>query len=328
MQADMRERPHRILVTGIGGAPGFDLARSLMKRGCHIIGTDANPLASGLLLPGITPRIMAPAGHPDYGADLLELCRDLRPDAILSTVEQELAQLVAMQEPLGDLGVRTWLPDIRAVDACADKARLYVVLTEHRIPTPRTSLPHEIDKIPDGHPLVVKPRRGQGTKDVHFCWTKNQAKTLCELVPEPIVQEKADGREFTADCLVDRSGRASVILRYRLVVKGGLSMVSRTFHDGAVTDLVKETLTAVGAVGACCAQGFVSDSGERVTITELNARVAGGFPVSEAAGADLVGQTLNGLFGLPVDHDRLGYKPGICLTRYIETLATGEMAGR
>lgn len=318
----------RILVTGIGGAPGFDLARSLMRLGCHIIGTDANPLASGLLLPGIIPRTMAPAGHPDYSAGLLELCHELRPDAIVSTVEQELAQLVALQEPLGDLGVRTWLPGIRAVDACADKAQFYLVLTEHRIPTPRTFLPHEIDKITDGRPLVVKPRRGQGAKNVHLCWTRAQAKTLCELVPEPIVQEKAEGREFTADCLVDRSGRTSVILRHRLVVKGGLSMVSSTFHDEAVTDRVKQTLAAVGAAGACCAQGFVAGDGERILMTELNARVAGGFPLSEAAGADLVGQMLNGLFGRPVDHDKLGYKPGICLTKYIETLATGERAGR
>jgi carbamoyl-phosphate synthase large subunit len=318
----------RILVTGIGGAPGFDLARSLMRLGCHIIGTDVSPLAPGLLLPGITPRTMTSAGHPGYGAGLLELCRELRPDAIVSAVEQELAQLVAMQEPLAALGVTTWLPAIHAVGACADKAQFHAVLTEHRIPTPRTFLPDQIDEIPDGSPLVVKPRRGQGAKNVHLCRTRAQAKILCELVPEPIVQEKAEGREFTADCLVDRDGRASVILRHRLVVKAGLSMVSSTFHDEAVTDRVKQTLTAVGAAGACCAQGFASHDGERILMTEVNARVAGGFPLSEAAGADLVGQMLNGLFGRPVDHDRLRYKPGICLAKYIETLATTERTGQ
>jgi carbamoyl-phosphate synthase large subunit len=56
--------------------------------------------------------------------------------------------------------------------------------------------------------------------------------------------------------------------------------------------------------------------------------VFGGFPLSEAAGADLVGQMLNGLFGRPVDHGRLRYTPGICLTKYIETLATSDRTGR
>lgn len=321
MHSDTRESPYHILVTGIGGAPGFDLARGLLRHGCHVIGVDANPLAWGLQLPGITPRTMPPAGHPDYGPVLLEVCRELRPDAILPTVEQELTQLVTMHQQLTDVGVTAWLPDARAVDACADKARLYTVLTEHGIPTPRTFLPEEVADIPDGQRLVVKPRRGQGAKDVYFCWTRSQARTLCELVPEPIVQERVDGSEFTADCLVDRSGRASIILRHRLLVKGGLSMVSRTFCDETVAQQVAATLAAVGIVGPCCAQGFICDN-DRVLITELNARVAGGFLASEAAGADLVGQILNGLFRLPVDHEALRYRPGTCLTKYIETLTT------
>lgn len=321
-----RERSGRILVTGIGGAPGFDLARALIRRGYHVIGTDANPLAWGLQLPGLTPRTMPHADDPDYSADLLRLCRDLRPDAILSTVEQELTHLVTVREKLVDLGIRMWLPDIRAVDACADKARLHAILTDHHIPTPRTFHPHQGDEIPDELPLVVKPRRGQGTRDVHYCWTRKQALTLCELIPEPIVQERLDGSEFTADCLVDRDGRSSVVLRHRLLVKGGLSMVSRTFHNQAVTDLVIETLAAVGIVGPCCVQGFLCE--DRILITEINARIAGGFPASEAAGADLVGQILNGLFEMPVDHDELQYKPGVRLTKYIETLTIVEREER
>jgi carbamoyl-phosphate synthase large subunit len=39
----------------VGGAPGFDLAVSLLRRGIDVIGLDADPLAPGLLIPGITP---------------------------------------------------------------------------------------------------------------------------------------------------------------------------------------------------------------------------------------------------------------------------------
>jgi carbamoyl-phosphate synthase large subunit len=49
--------------------------------------------------------------------------------------------------------------------------------------------------------------------------------------PVPIVQEHVTGREFTADCVIDRSERASVILRYRLLAKGGLAVVSRTWSN-------------------------------------------------------------------------------------------------
>jgi carbamoyl-phosphate synthase large subunit len=148
---------------------------------------------------------------------------------------------------------------------------------------------------------------------------------LCELVPGAIVQERIYGREFTADCLVDRDGHASVILRRRDLVKAGCVAVSTTFEDQTVHDLVVDTLRAVRAQGLSCVQGFITDDG-RVTITELNVRIAGGFALAEAAGADLVGQMVNGLFGLPVDHDQLTYRTGVFLTNYLETLRVGDVA--
>ncbi|MFD8864847.1 ATP-grasp domain-containing protein [Streptomyces sp. NPDC059590] len=315
----------RILVTGVGSTPGFDLARSLQQLGCKVLAADADPHAAGLLLPEVTAHVLPPAADAAYRAAVLRLCAKARPDAVLSTVERELPRLIALRRPLANLGVTTWLPTREAATACGDKARFAAVLAKHRVPTPRTVLPDELDSAPDGL-LVVKPRYGQGAKGVHVCRTREQARVLCELVPAPVVQEHVRGREFTADCLVDRAGRASVILRYRLLVKGGLAVVSRTFADPEAAKCVRAALTATGVTGACCVQGFIRDEEgpEQVVITEANARVGGGFPASVAAGADYVGQYLRGLFRQDVDHDRLTYKPEITLTKYVETLTTSE----
>lgn len=325
MSIDRMAASRRVLVTGVGGQPGFDLARRLQQHGCTVIGTDADPAANGLLLPGLIASQSLPVTHPHYGIELLKLCDDLRPNAMLSAVESELPQLLAMRATLNQIGVRTWLPPQRAINAGLDKAEFFTVLTEYGIPTPQTWLPQQIAAIPDNCPLVVKPRHGQGSQNVMYCRTWQQALILCELVPEPIIQARVDGREFTADCLVDNSGRASVILRYRRLTKGGLSMVTSTFHDPEVADHVAQALAAVGVVGLCCVQGFVRDGHEqRVVLTELNARAAGGFLLAEAAGADLIGQTLAGLWGRPVAHDQLRYRPGVCLTKYVETLAVSR----
>lgn len=315
----------RIMVTGVGGAPGFDLAVSLLRRGIEVIGMDADPLAPGLLIPGIIPRVASGADSPAYPAELLGLCRELRPAALFSTVEQELPALIRMRDDLAGLGVRTWLPDAHGAQACTDKAAFGTALTRHGLPVPRTWLPPEIGQVPDGIPLVVKPRHGQGSKGVHFCRERRQAAVLCELAPDPVIQEHVPGREFTADCLAGRDGRASVILRWRLLVKGGLSVVSATFGDQETTGLVRRVLAAIGAAGPCCVQGIIGEdrSRPRVQFIEANARFAGAFRVSEEAGADLVGQALNGMFGAPVDHAALAYQPGIYLTKYTETLAAG-----
>ncbi|MEU5763212.1 ATP-grasp domain-containing protein [Nocardia sp. NPDC047648] len=325
MRRAVSEMTQRVLVTGVGGQPGFDLARRLLELNCDVIATDADPLANGLLLPGVTPRLTPPVTAADYTSRLLGLCRETRPDALWSAVEAELPHLLDMSGALEKTGVRMWLPPRRAVQAGLDKAFFHQLLAAHNIPTPASWLPSQIDDVPDGVALVVKPRHGQGSKNVVFCSTRRQARMLCELVPDPILQTKLDGREFTADCVVDRDGRASVVLRYRLLTKGGLSMVSETFHDQQVHHRVIETLEAVQASGLCCVQGFLRDGGSgRVVITEMNARIAGGFMLAEAAGADLVGQTLAGLWGHPIDHGRLTYRPGVRLAKATTTLAVTE----
>ncbi|WP_173872679.1 hypothetical protein SALCHL_004387 [Streptomyces albus subsp. chlorinus] len=134
--------PKRILVTGLGGAPGFDLARSLQRLGCKVLAADSNPHAPGLLLPEVTPHILPPVTDAAYRAEMLRLCAKARPDAVLSTVERELPRLLGLRRPLADLGVTTWLPSREAATACGDKARFATVLTEHATQsspwTPRT----------------------------------------------------------------------------------------------------------------------------------------------------------------------------------------------
>ncbi|MEU6404995.1 ATP-grasp domain-containing protein [Streptomyces sp. NPDC046985] len=323
MDTDQIE-PRRILVTGVGANPGFGLARSLLRLGHRVVAADADALAPGFLLPGVTPQLIPLADDPGYCARMDELCRDLGVDAIVPAIENDLPSLLCMAGRLREAGVRLWLPEPASVHACIDKAAFHQVLTEHGVPTPRSWWGDTLDQVPDGAALVVKPRRGHGAQHVHFVGSRRHALLLDELVPEALVQERVRGAEFTADCLVDRSGRTSAILRRRDLVKAGLAAVSTTFRSPAVLDVVLAALRAVRTEGLSCVQGFVQDSGA-ITITELNVRVAGGFPLAEAAGADLVGQMVRGLFGLPVDHDALAYRPGVFLTNCVETLAVGDV---
>ncbi|MGW9436754.1 ATP-grasp domain-containing protein [Streptomyces sp. NPDC055607] len=313
----------RLLLTGVGGAPGLDLAARLVSAGHTVLGTDSNPLAPGLIIPGISSRTVARADSPAYKDELRTLLGEFRPEAIISGVERELPLLIEMRDELDAAGIRTWLPPARTAAATLDKALFHEAVTTAGIPTPRTARPETLHTLPEDGGLVVKPRRGQGSKDVHFCATRRQAAVLCELVADPIVQERITGKEFSADCLVDRDGAASVVLRHRLLVSGGMSMVAATFHHEQAARLVKATLAAIGATGPCDVQGFITTAHPHpVVITEVNHRLAAGFRLAEAAGADLVDQTLNGLFSLPVDHRRLAYRPGVHLTKYVAELST------
>lgn len=316
--------PRRILVTGVGASPGFGLARSLLRLGHRVVAVDASRLARGFFLDDVSPCVVPLATDPDYPEAVVGLCRKLAVDAVVSGIENDLPPLLDLRPRLEAEGVRLWLPDATSVHDCIDKARFHQVLTEHGIPTPRTWKPEDLDLVPTDVELVVKPRQGHGSQGVHMVASRRHARLLSELVPGAIVQERVRGTEFTADCLVDRDGRTSVILRKRDLVKAGCVAVSTTFEDQAVRDLVVNTLRAVRAQGLSCVQGFITDDG--VVIHELNVRIAGGSALSEAAGADLVGQMVNGLFGLPVDHGQLTYRTGVFLANYLETLRVGDIA--
>jgi carbamoyl-phosphate synthase large subunit len=312
----------RILVTGVGGAPGLDLARALVLRGCQVIAVDASRHAAGLLLPGITAATTHRADHPRFRGQLLDLCREHRPDAVISAVEHDLPAILSLRDELARMETRTWLPGADSVQSCTDKAAFQKVMIRHAIPTPRTWLPHELHDVPVGIGLVVKPRHGHGSQNIVFCRTPAQALVLCQIIPDPVVQERVDGREFTADAIVDDTGRTSLVLRERLLVKGGLSHAGRTFADAQAAGRVTAALSALKARGACCVQGFITDrpGDDRILLTEVNVRVAGGFPIAEAAGADITGQVLAGHLGEVVDHNRLAYEPDVTVTRCVETL--------
>ncbi|MFE5582421.1 ATP-grasp domain-containing protein [Kitasatospora sp. NPDC056531] len=314
-------------MTGVGGAPGLDLALTLLKLGHEVIGIDSNPLAPGLLIPGITARIIARADSPLFAADLMELVHDLKPDALLCCVENELPQLVHLRGHLQRAGVRTWLPDMATVTTAGDKWEFYRAMRGGRVPTPATWLPAQIGEIPEGIELVVKPRRGQGSKNVHFCHTREQARVLCELAPDPIIQQRVRGREFSADCLADHNGRASVVLRRRLMVQAGMSVVAVTIDDAEAAKHVTEALRTIRATGPVDVQGFITEGADpRVVITEINSRLAAGFLLSEEAGANLVEQTVNGLFRQAIDHRRLAYRSGTFLTKYVAVMSTQPRA--
>ncbi|MFH8381936.1 ATP-grasp domain-containing protein [Kitasatospora sp. NPDC018058] len=327
METSNPAEPRRIVVTGVGGAPGLDLALTLRKLGHEVIGTDSNPLAPGLLTPGISARTIARADSPLFAADLMELVHNLKPDALLCCVENELPQLVHLRGHLQRAGVRTWLPDMATVTAAGDKWAFHRAMLGSRVPTPATWLPDQIDEIPEGTELVVKPRRGQGSKNVHFCRTREQARVLCELVPDPIIQQRVLGAEFSADCLVDRNGRASVVLRRRLMVQAGMSVVAVTIDDVEATKRVTEVIRAIRATGPVDVQGFITEGSDpRVVITEINSRLAAGFLLSEEAGANLVEQIVNGLFQRAIDHRRLSYRSGTFLTKYVAVMSTEPRA--
>lgn len=302
----------RVIVTGAGGPAGVAVIDALRDRE-YLVAADADTAAVGLRL---TPEavVLPPCTHPDYVTSLVAAGQG---DAdLICTVAEEALVLSQHQDALTEGGIRSWLPSTDALETCLDKWAFALALDAAGVAAPATQL-SAADGVPG--PWVVKPRFGRGSRDVMFVADRAELRYALKRVPDALVQTQLDGREFTADALADRAGRVvAVVPRWRLETRGGISTKGETFSDPELDAAVAATLHAVGMTGPANVQGFVAADGS-VRITEVNPRFSGGLPLSLAAGADLVGEYLRGVRGMPLDESRLTYRSGVrMMRRFVE----------
>jgi len=284
-----------------------------------VVAADCDPAAVGLQLAddaGVLPR----ADSPDFVAHLAKLAGRTGATALVCTVAEEIPGLHDGAQLLAEAGLNTWLPTAHTVRTCTDKWLFALACLAGSIPAPSTAL-GTTDGVPG--PWIVKPRFGRGSRDVYPVDTLADAAWILPRVPEPIVQTRLPGHEFTGDALVAPAGQlAGAVPRWRLETKAGISSKGRTFTCTPLVSEVRRLLGVVGLVGPANVQGFMEESGE-FAFTEVNPRFSGGLPLSLAAGADLVGEYLRGLEGHSIRPERLTARPDVTMLRYFAEVYLG-----
>lgn len=308
---DIVEPGKSVIVTGAGGAAGVAVIRALTGR-VRVIGADCDATAAGQGLAddfAVIPR----ADDPDLVPTLVKIAQRTGATALLSTVAEELGALHYGVDLLHEAGLATWLPPAVGVRICLDKWRFALLCERNGVPVPATGLATNLD-VPG--PWIVKPRFGRGSRDVHAADTEDELDWALSRVPEPIVQTRLTGREFTVDALTDRDSRlVGAVPRWRLETKAGISTKGRTFACPQVARETGRLLASLGHQGPANVQGFMADDGS-ISFIEVNPRFSGGLPLSLAAGSDLVGEYLRGVYGLPLRPERLRAQAGLTMSRY------------
>ncbi len=303
-----------VLVTGAGGPAGVAVVRRLTTLGHRVVAVDADATAAGAALAtvgAVVPR----ADHVRFVDALVALAAAHGADALIGTVAEELPALAAGADRLAAAGVATWLPDPVAVEVCCDKAAFARALRAAGVPHPATTdTPAGLVAVPG--PWLVKPRAGRGSRGVRALDVRSEVVEAMHADASLIAQTRLEGREFTADALVDRDGElVTVVPRWRDDTRAGISVKGTTFDSTEVTAVVAAALEAVRLTGPANVQGFVADDG-RATVVEVNPRFSGGLPLTLAAGADVVSAYLTGIRepGTPLPH--LWFTPGVRMSRY------------
>ncbi|MGX5681468.1 ATP-grasp domain-containing protein [Schumannella luteola] len=286
----------RVLVTGAGGPAGVAVIRSLLKRReVTVFAADMDGWASGLyLVPAAQRRLVEPGRSPEFVNGVAALVAADRIDVVVSTVDVELPPLAARRN---DLGAVLAAPSIETLEVTLDK----FLLAERCAPllrTPTTALLTAESVARDWEfPVIVKPRRGAGSRGVRIVADRAALEAI-PLDESLIVQELLPGEEYSVDVIADaRSHVIAAVPRTRTRVDSGVSIAGRTVHDEGLQSTAVAVAEAIGLTGVANVQ-LRRDRAGIPALLEVNPRFPGALPLTIAAGVDMPSLALDLALGV------------------------------
>jgi carbamoyl-phosphate synthase large subunit len=306
----------RVLVTGAGGPAGIAVIRSLLRRAdVEVYAGDMDGWASGLyLVPANRRRILQPGLSPNFVDEIKLLCAHDALDVVISTVDVELPPLAARR---AELGAVLAAPSLATLDVTLDKWELAQRCSRLlRVPVTRL-LNEDGIRLNWTFPVIVKPRRGAGSRGVRLVADRAALEAL-GVDEALIIQEHLPGDEFSVDVLADLAGNVvAAVPRTRTRVDSGVSIAGRTVHDDGLESTAAAVAKAIGLTGVANIQ-LRRDTEGVPALLEVNPRFPGALPLTIAAGVDIPSLVLDLATGVPIP-ERIDFRD-IANVRYLEDI--------
>lgn len=290
----MNQRQVWLLSSGGRRGALLHILQNLPRQGeSSVVVTDASELsAAGHLAEHfeLVPRI----SHPDFIPRMLEICREYDVTTVVPTIDTELAILSRTREEFAAAGTEVLVSAPEVIELSSDKWKFNSWLLEHGFPGITT---FEVDGFsPEllAGPVVAKPRGGSSSVGVIRADSADRL-DLASLSRDYIIQECVEGVEVTIDFAVSRSGKfLGAVPRKRIEVRGGEVSKGVTVRNPELEEFTRQFAEALpGAFGILNVQVFLNEDNGDFRVLELNARVGGGYPLSDAAGADFFSRLLS-----------------------------------
>lgn len=200
------------------------------------------------------------------------------------------------------------------LDALNDKETVHARAQSLGIPVPR-----QYDGVPpERYPVVIKPHCGEkfGLKAADRYAVADTPEAYAQILarmqrydPAPIVQDRITGPGIGVSLLLGRDGRLICALCHRRIreypVTGGPSTCCESFYDAALIDRAYRLLRSFGFTGMAMVE-FKGDC-----LLEVNPRVWGSFPMTEAAQSPFTAYYARAAAGERVRYTAQDYRSGV-----------------
>lgn len=266
----------------------------------------------------VLPKI----GSETYLSALIDLCKNQEIALIVPTIDPELPFLAQNSALIKrECGAKVHISSQEVVAVCRDKEKTARFLAQNGFGVPKTYTESELDRGNYRLPLFIKPRGGSSSIGAYRVDSDEALRFLRTYVEDPIVQECAEGTEYTFDVFVDFDGDVvSVVPRVRIAVRGGEILKGKIDLNA---DLIADATRLVKALkprGHVTVQGILGKDSV-LRYLEINPRFGGGAPMSIAAGADSCEWLYRILAKMPIEKDKIKVRDGAAFARFDQSVA-------
>jgi carbamoyl-phosphate synthase large subunit len=316
-------RPARAALTAVlltCAGQRVDIVTAFSQAGGETVAVDVNPLAPALYHAD-HHVLVPPYGSEEYVPRLHELIRE---HAIALVVPLTDLDMTVLAERRDELGATVLLPEADVVERANDKYATHLFLEQHGVGSPQAWLPEELpDDLP--FPLLVKPRRGFGSRNIFVASDRVELDFYLARTPvASFVERMCQEEEFSIDVFCDLAGRClNSIPRTMIESKGGESIKGMTIRDGELIELGRRVAEVMGVKGPATIQCFRIEPG-RHEVTDVNLRFGGAFPLPLAAGGAYPALALALARGEQPEPRVGSFREGVVMTRFFSGICLME----
>ena len=220
---------------------------------------------------------------------LMSLIRSHSIDIIIPGIEADLYSWTDSADVLAELSTKSVLNNATLVNLCRDKWTFFQYISQFNLcSTISTSIPTNYQSLSSafGDRMVLKPRRGFGSKGVCKVTSKREFDQCMEMATSPLIVQPYigdDGHEYTVSVFGDGLGNftAGIALRRQLSLEGFTSMaevVPMTMFEVPVRELCK----VLNPIGPTNFQFRIGGAGPM--LLEVNPRISSSTSLRAAFG--------------------------------------------
>lgn len=297
-----------------------------------VIATNSHPDASGMLAADV--GIVVPrANEPGFIDALLDICRIYSIRLLMSLHDWEAPFIAEQRGRFRSVGTFPVVSDPGVIETCLDKWATFNFARRMGWSTPETvvSLAAAKDALDTGllrFPVILKPRRGQGSVAIEIVGDLHELETQYALLAaktarmdsngitlrdrdEPLlVQQYLHGVDYDLEVVNDLDGNyVSVMAKKKLASRAGECELAETVEEQRLTDLGRKLGSGIGHLGVLDVD--VIDANGELSVLEFNPRFGGCYPFSHMAGANLPAAYIAWMQGMKPDPSWLHARSGV-----------------